>query len=158
VARYRPLAKNLSESDAEQAIPIYNDGGSYMDSPTPESDRSLAIAAKPSIQDHFDTGDLQITWVIAAPSFNTAQVKVFLQSTEVANHQFSPGNTLWQPPQIAFGGDTLDFEIQFVPASATANGELTLVSMKLTQASGGPITIANMMLQGWDSTGGPQLV
>lgn len=106
----------------------------------------------------FASGDLEIDWNIAAPKYNTGQIKIKIQGTEVANHLFSPGNYQWAPPAIGFGGDTLNFSMMFQPASAAANGELTLVSLTLQQADGTKLSFQNFQVQGWDSTGAPQIV
>jgi hypothetical protein len=119
---------------------------------------NFALSTAGDISSFFASGDLEIDWVIQSPAFNSAQVKIKLQNTEVANHYFSSGNYQWAPSEIQFSTDTLNFSMQFLPASRGANGELILVSLLLTSTSGGStLTYKNFSLQGWDYSGGPQL-
>ena len=112
--------------------------------------------ANGTISSSYAVGDMEILWDINTAN-NNGQIKVKLQGMEVANHQFSPGNSQWAPSPIIFSGDNLVFSMMFLPASATANGQLTLISLILTPVSGGQITFANVTLQGWDASGAPQM-
>ena len=105
------------------------------------------------IADRFSSGDLEIEWSVAAPTYLTANVTIRLRGEEVANHVFTPGSYGWAPADIRIGGDTLNFFMQFLPASPAANGELTLLSLTFEQAGRGTMQMTNVMLQGWDFVG-----
>ena len=105
------------------------------------------------ITDRFSSGDLEIEWNVAAPTYLTAYVTIRLRGDQVANYVFSPGRYGWSPAEIRADGDTLSFVMQFLPASPAANGELTLVSLTLQQAGRETIEIADVTLQGWDFVG-----
>jgi hypothetical protein len=105
------------------------------------------------IADRFSSGDLEIEWNVAAPTYLTASVTIRLAGNQVAKHVFSPGSYGWSPPEIRAGNDTLNLVMRFLPASPAANGELTLISLTLQQARRGPMQITNVTLQGWDFVG-----
>jgi hypothetical protein len=105
------------------------------------------------IVDRFSFGDLEIEWNVAAPTYLTAEVRLTLQDREIASHVFSPGSYSWAPGAIEAGGRTLDFAMQFLPASPAGNGELTLVSLTLAPAAGETLHIQKVTLQGWDFVG-----
>ena len=105
------------------------------------------------IADRFSSGDLEIEWNVAAPTYLTAYVTIRLRGEEVAHHVFTPGSYGWAPTEIRAGGETLHFAMQFLPASPAANGELTLLSLTLQQASRGTMQMRSVTLQGWDFVG-----
>lgn len=105
------------------------------------------------ITERFSSGDLEIEWNVAAPTYLTAYVTIRLRGDEVATHVFSPGSYGWSPAEVRAGSDTLTFAMQFLPASPAANGELTLLSLTLQQAGRRTVQITDVTLQGWDFVG-----
>jgi hypothetical protein len=121
--------------------------------PMPEELAFAVPSGQDSIADRFASGDLEIEWKIAAPTYLTAYVTIKLRGDEVANHVFTPGSYAWAPAEIGSGGDTLNLLMQFLPASPAGNGELSLLSLTLQQAGRETLQMTNVTLQGWDFVG-----
>ena len=104
------------------------------------------------IVDRFRSGDLEIEWNVAAPTYLTAYVTIRLRGQDVATHLFTPGSYAWAPAEIRTGSDTLKLVMQFLPASPAATGELTLLSLAL-HAEDHTTRVEAVTLQGWDFVG-----
>jgi hypothetical protein len=102
------------------------------------------------ITERFRSGELEIEWTVAAPTYLTAYVTIRVRGDEVANHVFTPGTYAWAPAEIRAGGHTLTLLMQFLPASPAGTGELTLLSLTLQQEGCATQQMTNVTLQGWD--------
>jgi hypothetical protein len=113
-------------------------------------------AAAAPIANSFSTGDFTIAWTVSGPNYSNCQITVSLQGTQIESHQFTSGNPSFALPEASFGGDTLDLTLGYQPPSATANGVIQIVTMKLQQQFGGTITLAGVQLVAWDQNGNVQ--